>query len=391
MKFECPIGARLSDFLAGELSFVEQRQIETHLRECAECSKEHASLSQLIKRLRSLPKLETSRDLASLVLARVHEPAREFTHRKSLLLWSAAAVALLSFLPFLHRNTTSAPPVSGSIVADIPGTSLDLAINWLCTRQEPDGSWNAEKWGGNRNFKVALTALPTIAVIGRNASTPERAAAARAIAWLRAQQLHDGTFGPDGPGIPYNHSIATLALLHAYRQHQEPDLKRQVDSAIAAIVRAQGRDGGWGWKGSLSSDLPITKWHIEALRLANELGFGNSKAALDRSLAWASAQNALDSPKETSDTSNGLVLTDNDRALGKSEVDLCRSYFLTITLQRRTDEISSQRLAVIRQDLVHHQVLQGGDSGSWPPVQQWGRSGGRIYSTALASLALANH
>ena len=248
MNLNCSHHARLVDFEADELSEGDRREMKSHLLECAGCRKALASHQQFITGLRSLPFLETSRDLAPLVLASAHEQERDrFPRRKTLLLWTAAAVVVLSLLPFLPRGKTPASPTTAALQPQNSTPSLDRAIHWLCTHQEADGSWDAEKWGGHRSFQVALTAMSTIAVITNAAGTPARAtAAAEAVSWLRAQQTVDGTFGPENLGMPYNHSIATLALLHAYRLKPAPDLKRQVESAIHSMVRAQNRDGGWG-------------------------------------------------------------------------------------------------------------------------------------------------
>ena len=386
MKPKCPVSGRVIDFAAGELAPQDRREMETHLLQCAGCREEHASYHRLIAHLRSLPVLETSKDFAPLVLAAVRTPHRATAARNTIWLWSAAAVALLSFLPLIHRHSSAPAPLAlAADEAENPATSLDRAIQWLCTHQEPDGSWDAETWGGNRNFEVALTALPAIAVIGRKPTTPERsAAAARAIEWLRTQQSQDGIFGPENQGMPYNHSIATLALLHAYRQELDPYLKRSVDSAISAMVRAQSRDGGWSWRGTPTSDSTITAWHIEALRMASELGFENSRTALDRGLAWQASHSEVPA---TPISTRSLLVRDASNP-GKTSLDLHRSFFLTANLQREQTEDSLRQLAAIRQSLINYQISHGAYSGSWPPDDRWSNSGGRIFSTALASLSL---
>ena len=42
----------------------------------------------------------------------------------------------------------------------------------------------------------------------------------------------------------------------------------------------------------------------------------------------------------------------------------------------------------VRDLLVSQQVENGPDAGSWDPNDRWGRNGGRLYSTALATLTL---
>ena len=43
---------------------------------------------------------------------------------------------------------------------------------------------------------------------------------------------------------------------------------------------------------------------------------------------------------------------------------------------------------VVREVLISEQIKTGKDAGSWDPNDEWGRYGGRLYSTALATLTL---
>ena len=42
----------------------------------------------------------------------------------------------------------------------------------------------------------------------------------------------------------------------------------------------------------------------------------------------------------------------------------------------------------MQQELLASQVRTGGAKGSWPPSTLWGGYGGRVYSTALATMCL---
>lgn len=384
MKTNCLFAARLADLVAGELTAEDQRQTEDHLAGCGECREALVSHQQFISTLRAVPELRASENLVPQVLAAIHRQPelRVLPFRRMALLGAAAAVFLIALSPLVRRGLV--PDATDAVVVKVVetgSTSLERALGWLCKNQEDNGSWDAEKWGGNRNFQVALTALPAIAVIGKSPTTGERAAvAARALDWLLKQQAWNGTFGPDGPGLPYNHSIATLALLHAYRLDPRAELKDAVQAATSAMIRAQTPEGGWGWQGSAAPEGLITAWHIESLRLADELGVEKIKPALDRAVTWLAAQPVQPANQAVA----GVVAS----STGTSEVDLCRAYFLTMSLQRESDEASRMRLATIREGLQQGQVPTGSESGSWAPDGQWGRTGGRIYATALASLSL---
>ena len=57
-------------------------------------------------------------------------------------------------------------------------------------------------------------------------------------------------------------------------------------------------------------------------------------------------------------------------------------------LRESDDGMAEQQLISIRQALLSKQSQHGEDLGSWSPDDRWSAVGGRLYSTAMASLAL---
>ena len=55
-------------------------------------------------------------------------------------------------------------------------------LEWLRRAQEPDGSWSAARWGGDRRFDVALTALPLLAFLFRRYWPRTESSLVRAVA-----------------------------------------------------------------------------------------------------------------------------------------------------------------------------------------------------------------
>lgn len=393
MRTECLHGAVVA-YEAGELSPREQTDFELHLSTCAACRAALESTREVIGRLRSVPEVETTRDLAPLIFARLGEGPRG-VGRPSRWPRIAAIAALLTLLAggftvwSFKRSATSAKPAL--TLADDNAASVARALDWFCQNQEPDGSWNAEKWGGNRRFEIALTALPTLALLGAESFTPERSSAiADAILWLQKQQTESGAFGPDFQGSPYNQGIATFALLRAYEREPNTRLKQSLDAALNTIIARQTADGGWGYLYSPVADRSITDWHIEALELANTLGWESARSTLRRGRDWLAAHPAprSDSEEPSDSPSALLAATDGAPATERAAIDFYHAYFVTATLKRERDQTSRQRLAAIRRTLLLQQVVAGSDFGSWTPDDRWGRVGGRLYSTALASLSL---
>ena len=71
------------------------------------------------------------------------------------------------------------------------------------------------------------------------------------------------------------------------------------------------------------------------------------------------------------------------------KVDLCYWFFASEAVRRLGDAAAN---ATWREHLVgalqQGQRLDGDAAGSWDPLDPWGADGGRLYATALATLAL---
>ncbi len=378
MSNSCHHSCDAAAYLADELSASERLGFELHLSACPACRAEVDYSNQLITRLRSVPQVSTSRDLTSSILAKIHEPVQV---APQVSWWSrigavAATIALLVGSAVLWNagapTVTTAPKIA---LVDERAASVERALDWFCEHQEADGSWDATKWGGNSRFEIALTALPLIALLDAPELTPERADVVnRAVTFLRNRQNPDGTFGETFRETPYVQSVTTLALLRAYERQPAPDLRRTLDSALKVILSSQTRDGGWAYQYSASPNLPITLWHKEVVELASVLGWKEMNPSVKRVTKWISAQPATD------------LFAENQA--GEEVTDYHHAYFAVASLREKRTAEALERLATIRRNLVAHQANQGDESGTWAPRDQWGRVGGRIYSTALASLAL---
>ena len=71
-----------------------------------------------------------------------------------------------------------------------------------------------------------------------------------------------------------------------------------------------------------------------------------------------------------------------------SEPNYYRQYFVSKAFELAADAETVQRLASGDNRWLTCQVASGPQTGSWEAVDPWGGIGGRVYSTALASLAL---
>ncbi len=385
MKTKCSSECHAAAWLAGELSPGESAAFERHLSECAACRQNVDASRRVIARLQSLPAPVPQRDSAPDIMARLHAGPKviAFPVRRPLPAMAAAVAALLvpaAVVIWLRDGRESgrastAPDDIAAVASPAPDTEaaqVTRALDWFYTHQEIDGSWDPEKWGGNRRFKPALTALPLITLL-KGAHSPEHhEAAQRALAWLRREQNEDGSFTRSFGDAGYNQSIGTLALLQAWQARPEPALKAAATAALQFALRTQTPGGAWG--DAMKSDVSITLWYREALELAARLDWDGAAPALAKAELWlesrgSSAASAATAPEWT-------------------DLDYLNTYFAVTALLREGTAEASARLGAIRRQLASSQSRTGHYPGTWEPTDSWGRAGGRIYSTALATLAL---
>ncbi len=389
----------------------------THDRADAEGGPEVPShLQSVIERLKTLPPGTVSHDLAPEILARVR--ATETVKITPSVFWRwvyplATAASLALVLGGLWVWSVRR--------AESDGTPAGRAVAWLCRTQEPDGSWNTARWGGNKQFEVALTGLSLMAILGGKEGVASGPVVDRAVDYLLRRQDEHGEFGAPFDSAPYNQGIATLALIQAYRVQKDERIKSAVDLALKAICERQHPDGGWGYRqeATPASNLSITLWQLEALRLAASSGWADLRGPIQRSSRWIASVADEDgtfgyrqkrdfpegSPTLTAmgalsmlEAAEGTPIPPARRqaikaqverlAAAPGETDYYRRYFLAAALARLDEEGPRHRLSEIRSELAGRQVRQGPEEGSWQADDRWSSSGGRVYATALASLSM---
>lgn len=433
----CRHGNSLAAYLAGELSPSDRTALERHMAQCDSCRRDAGALQGVLHRLQGVPERTVSRDLAPEIMARLDRPAPVFfTPWPWWVRTAAAAAAVLLLLAGLWRlvpgrtgpdlarmNPPSARP-SGKPALVSAMTPAAAAQEWLCRTQESDGSWDTSRWGGHKNFEVALAGLSLMALLDSeqgDAVSGREDTARKAAGYLISQQAADGALGPSFDGAPYNQGIGALALLRAHQRLGGTALKDAADRALRVILARQNRDGGWGYMNEAvpRSNLSITLWQAQSLGLALSLGWTNTARNLEQGLRWIAGvsddqgafgyNQAGDFPSGSQtltamgamslfDEAHGNLLTPGRRramaarieemsARPEPGMDYYRHYFLTAALRKMNQNQSRERLTTLQSDLATRQISEGENSGSWNPDDRWSSTGGRVYATSLASLS----
>ena len=401
--------------LRGELSEEEEFFLKEHLSVCPFCRKRLAETEKLIERMRRtepppIPDLTTS------ILTRIRkDAARRNRSRTSLLFSSVAALLFISLLVWNSVLTTNGNPRVEMVQSP---SVVQNSIDWLMRTQEPTGEWRPEKWGGKKEFTVALTGLALLALLGReDINESDNASIRNAAGFLLRHQNRDGSFSTSKTGLMYNHAIATVALLKLYKKSRREELMRPLDHAIRFICARQTENGGWGYLYD-TPNTSVSVWQLHALALAKELGCSSIERALERGIDWMKSlvdehgyigyQKKGDFPYGietllvmgsfsilTADTESDPHLLSRikkslKRLLSRKTTlpDYYQLFFLTELLPLLGEDGIDKRIVELQRRLLERQVREGADSGSWEPQDRWSSVGGRIYSTAMATLAL---
>jgi hypothetical protein len=298
--------------------------------------------------------------------------------------------------------------------------TVNKALEYLKNQQREDGSWSPGRGGRN----IAVTGLAVMAFLsaghvpgeGPYASTVEKGI--RAV--LKAQQAN-GLIAFDGNLEMYQHGICTLMLAEVAGMTEGPladEVRKKLEKAILVTLKAQRKDGvnrgGWRYNvNGYDTDISVTGWQVMSLRAAKNLGCDVPPEAIDRAIEYI---------KRCQDPSTGgfrympgnhvtVACTGTSilalELCGKEQhrsADVLKAagYLLKFPPRWRgehfsysmyycsqaTFQLGGQYWNSYREQM--HKVLfeNRSDSGGWIGDDQWSRTYGASYTTAMAILAL---
>jgi len=304
--------------------------------------------------------------------------------------------------------------------------SVEKALDWLVRSQSTDGSWHPEQTGGYPENRAGVTALALLAFLGHGSSStfgPHREVVARGVTSLE-RWLEEAP--ADRP--LHAHALATLALLEdsaLVSAEPTPGRRRILLDSLQLIASTRNTDGGWGYRAEAPSDLGSSVWQILTLTEARRMGFPGAPSTLQGYLTFLSRRAARTESLSIADNGDSgwgrlgpsggelgsegrlaaaallsvfearlaleaeiQVRLVEERHAAVSSLDVgARDYNLAFFLETGDARMASSRPrdGTLRDRLLGWQESDGSFS---PEGDPFGPAGGRVWATALATLAL---
>ena len=305
------------------------------------------------------------------------------------------------------------------------------ALAYLARMQEPDGRWTRvddDQVGVRRpqsHHDMACTGFAVLAFLAQNHTPdkpgPYRDTVSRAIDFLIAQQDDDGDLrGPErfrGGGSDaanmYDQGIATYALAECAIMTHDPRIIDAATKGARFIVAAQNREsGGWRYSPNEFGDSSVFGWQIMALHSAEQVGFEIPPQTIDGAKRYiescAEGKGGLlagyqphtgATPAMTAELVFCRMLLDmplDDDGIDEVTRFLARDppdprnanlyywYYASLSMLHMRNPLWKDWNILTRESLIRTQRR----NGSWGNDNQWGARGGRIFTTAIATLTL---
>jgi hypothetical protein len=222
----------------------------------------------------------------------------------------------------------------------------------------------------------------------------------------------------------YGHGMATFALAEAYAMSRDASeaviLRRRIELAVAFILAVQLDDGGWRYfqYQTQGGDVSLFGWQLMALKSAQIGGIPLPESVKEKMVDFLRANGRGDhgglsayrrgervTPAMTAEalfcrqilgvhrdaeSSREAVsyLLSPQSIPTRQRMDLYYWYYGMLAMKQFGDPEWSRWNVRVRDLLVAEQVRRGELAGSWEPRDPWSGYGGRIYSTAMATLCL---
>ena len=317
------------------------------------------------------------------------------------------------------------------------------ALVWVTRHQSPDGHWDIRDFAnnydengrradgpGNRERQnLDVTGLTLLSLIGAgHTHVPAKGAQGpspyaenvqKAVDWILAGEESNGDLRRGGQ--MYGQAMATMALCELYTMTGDARLVEPIRKAVQFIIDAQNPGLGWRYEPRSSNDTSVVGWQIMALKSAEIAGFDVPQKVYRGTANWLDQvrkgkhgglyeyqPGRGPSPAMTAEgffTEQYIEFNPGSPRTAESveyvlqhkpqwvpqnteQTNLYYWYYATLAMHNLGGAEWEEWNRQIRDTLVQAQRKDGPFAGSWDPRTTWGAYGGRIYSTAIATLTL---
>ena len=317
--------------------------------------------------------------------------------------------------------------------------AVQNALYWIARHQYADGSWNfdhthsecggrCENPGSMTKSRAGATGLALMTYLGaghtHHDGTYRRLVDRGIVALARMVKLDkNGASFKEPQGNMYSHGIATMAICEAYAMTGDPALHDPAQAAINFICYAQDpTGGGWRYQPREAGDTSVMGWQIGALKSGYLSQLSVPSVVIRKAKQFLYSVSVMDGagygytadPKTLgqgpSTTAIGLLcrmymgIDRHDPGLqsgmeflskrGPSGGNVYYNYYATQVLYHHTGgkgPVWKRWNEKMRDQLVNSQIQEGHAAGSWTPAEtgdHGGKSGGRLYTTAMSAMTL---
>ena len=330
------------------------------------------------------------------------------------------------------------PRVRVEMIRQEGGTTLTEAavargLRWMHLHQNEDGSWSLERFHqsgkcngrcngqGQLRSDAAATALVLLPFLGAGQTHlvgQYQDSVSLGLRWLIEHQESNGDLRADSSGNAgmYAHGQASIVLCEAYAMTGDAQLRESAQRSIDFIVAGQHEAGGWRYQPDQAGDTSVLGWQLMALQSARAAGLNVPSDTLEN------AGHFLDSVGDPEGALYAYMPGQRPTPVMTAEALLCRMYLgwemshvgmrtgVDHLVRAHTPERQRSNFYYwyygtqvmhhvggaawrkwnhhIRDVLVAAQDTSGHQAGSWKPLGNHDKSGGRLYTTALATCTL---
>jgi hypothetical protein len=276
---------------------------------------------------------------------------------------------------------------------------------------------------------TAMTGLALLAYLGANYTHLDGKYAqnvARGIQFLLNSQKPNGDLRGESKAVGmYCHCMAALALCEAYALTGDPGLKQPVTLAVEWLAKARAVDKmSWRYQPyARSGDTSILGWVVMVFKSARVSGIAVPPEMQEGAQAWLKQvadgdRDGLARYTPYDETGQARRVTPTmtaeawvcrqflgvggpgpssseaaeyllEHSPGQEPFNLYYWYYGTLAMYQHGGDAWTEWNSQVRDDLVKRQRVTGHRAGSWDTdTDRYGSLGGRIYSTAMATLTL---